>query len=137
MNITFVVAATLYMPRISHKEIRIRNSDFCSELNAIDVALNAIKTVTSPADMWIFSKSRSALQHLSNSTKVGNKNASLSLKNLKELSQKRDIFLIDSVHIGFYGNEMADLLAKESATKVSVTSNTLTFSLRSARKLKS
>ncbi|GIY96784.1 hypothetical protein CEXT_503971 [Caerostris extrusa] len=37
---------------------------FRSELIAIDVAFNATKSVTSSADIWILSNSRSAMQHL-------------------------------------------------------------------------
>ncbi|GFY11096.1 putative RNA-directed DNA polymerase from transposon BS [Trichonephila clavipes] len=75
---------------------------------------------------------RSAIQHLSDWTNVGDK-ASLSLsvsilKNLKELSHQHEIYSqwIPS-HIGLFGNDTADLLAKEGVTE-DLMSRTLTFS---------
>ncbi|GFS89532.1 putative RNA-directed DNA polymerase from transposon BS [Trichonephila clavipes] len=77
-------------PNCSHN-IKIRNPDFCSvfrsELIAIDEALRIIKMVTSSDEIWILCDSRSAIQHLSNWTNVGDKTSVSILKNLKELSQ--------------------------------------------------
>ncbi|GFX19333.1 putative RNA-directed DNA polymerase from transposon BS [Trichonephila clavipes] len=67
-------------PNCSHN-IKIRNSDFCSvfrsELIAIDEALRIIKTMTSPDEIWILCDSRSAIQHLSDWTNVGDKTSLL------------------------------------------------------------
>ncbi|GFW63436.1 RNase H domain-containing protein [Trichonephila clavipes] len=121
-------------PNCSHN-IKIRNSDFCSvfrsELIAIDEALRIIKTMTSPDEIWILCDSRSAIQHLSDWTNVGDK-TSLSvsiLKNLKELSQQHEIYFqwIPS-HIGLFGNDTADLLAKKGVTEDLMSRRTLTFS---------
>ncbi|GFX97441.1 probable RNA-directed DNA polymerase from transposon BS [Trichonephila clavipes] len=48
-----------------------------SELIAIDEALRIIKTMTSPDEIWILCDSRSAIQHLSDWTNVGDKNIGL------------------------------------------------------------
>ncbi|GFW32427.1 RNase H domain-containing protein [Trichonephila clavipes] len=90
-----------------------------------------IKTVTSSDEIWILCDSRSAIQHLSDWTNVGDK-TSLSvsiLKNLKELSQQHEIYFqwIPS-HIGLFGNDTADLLAKEGVTEDLMSRRTLTFS---------
>ncbi|GFX34215.1 tubulin polyglutamylase TTLL4 [Trichonephila clavipes] len=119
-------------PNCSHN-IKIRNSDFCSvfrsELIAIDEALRIIKTMTSPDEIWILCDSRSAIQHLSDWTNVGDKTSVSILKNLKELSQQHEIYFqwIPS-HIGLFGNDTADLLAKEGVTENLMSRRTLTFS---------
>ncbi|GFT85143.1 putative RNA-directed DNA polymerase from transposon BS [Trichonephila clavipes] len=89
-----------------------------SELIAIDEALRIIKTMTSPYEIWILCDSRSAIQHLSDWTNVGDKTSVSILKNLKELSQQHEIYFqwIPS-HIGLFGNDTADLLAKEELWK--------------------
>ncbi|GFV73962.1 RNase H domain-containing protein [Trichonephila clavipes] len=89
-----------------------------SELIAIDEALRIIKTMTSPDEIWILCDSRSAIQHLSDWTNVGDKTSVSILKNLKELSQQHEIYFqwIPS-HIGLFGNDTADLLAKEELWK--------------------
>ncbi|GFX45043.1 putative RNA-directed DNA polymerase from transposon BS [Trichonephila clavipes] len=109
------------------------NSDFCSvfrsELIAIDEALRIIKTITSPDEIWILCDSRSAIQHLSDWTNVEDKTSVSILKNLKELSQQHEIYFqwIPS-HIGLFGNDTADLLAKEGVTENLMSRRTLTFS---------
>ncbi|GFV34688.1 RNase H domain-containing protein [Trichonephila clavipes] len=89
-----------------------------SELIAIDEALRIIKTMTSPDEIWILCDSRSAIQHLSDWTNVGDKTSVSIHKNLKELSQQHEIYFqwIPS-HIGLFGNDTADLLAKEGVTE--------------------
>ncbi|GFW28317.1 RNase H domain-containing protein [Trichonephila clavipes] len=122
----------LKAPNCSHN-IKIRNSDFCSvfrsELIAIDEAFRIIKTITSPDEIWILCDSRSAIQHLSDWTNVGDKTSVSILKNLKELSQQHEIYFqwIPS-HIGLFGNDTADLLAKEGVTEDLMSRRTLTFS---------
>ncbi|GFU67850.1 RNase H domain-containing protein [Trichonephila clavipes] len=73
-------------PNCSHN-IKIRNSTFVlffrSELIAIDEALRIIKTMTSPDEIWILCDSRSAIQHLSDWTNVGDKTSVSILKILK------------------------------------------------------
>ncbi|GFV28323.1 hypothetical protein TNCV_858391, partial [Trichonephila clavipes] len=56
---------------------------FRSELIAIDEALRIIKTMTSPDEIWILCDSRSAIQHLSDWTNVGDKTSVSLLKILK------------------------------------------------------
>ncbi|GFV42019.1 RNase H domain-containing protein [Trichonephila clavipes] len=60
---------------------------------------------------------------------VGDKTSVSILKNLKELSQLHQIYfqLIPS-HIGLFGNDTADLLAKEGVTEDLMPRRTLTFS---------
>ncbi|GFY06466.1 RNase H domain-containing protein [Trichonephila clavipes] len=89
-----------------------------SELIAIDEALRIIKKMTTPDEIWILCDSRSAIQHLSDWTNVGDKTSVSILKNLKELSQQHEIYFqwIPS-HIGLFGNDTADLLAKEELWK--------------------
>ncbi|GFW65967.1 RNase H domain-containing protein [Trichonephila clavipes] len=100
-----------------------------SELIAIDEALRIIKTMTSPDEIWILCDSRSAIQHLSDWTNIGDKTSVSILKNLKELSQQHEIYFqwIPS-HIGLFGNDTADLLAKEGVTENLMSRRTLTFS---------
>ncbi|GFT36000.1 probable RNA-directed DNA polymerase from transposon BS [Trichonephila clavipes] len=100
-----------------------------SELIAIDEALRIIKTMTSPDEIWILCDSRSAIQHISDWTNVGDKTSVSILKNLKELSQQHEIYFqwIPS-HIGLFGNDTADLLAKEGVTENLMSRRTLTFS---------
>ncbi|GFT85859.1 putative RNA-directed DNA polymerase from transposon BS [Trichonephila clavipes] len=71
----------------------------------------------------------SAIQHLSDWTNVGDKTSVSILKNLKELSQQHEIYFqwIPS-HIGLFGNDTADLLAKEGVTENLMSRRTLTFS---------
>ncbi|GFS83662.1 putative RNA-directed DNA polymerase from transposon BS [Trichonephila clavipes] len=99
------------------------------ELIAIDEALRIIKMVTSPDEIWILCDSRSAIQHLSDWTNVGDKTSVSILKNLKELSQQHEIYFqwIPS-HNGLFGNDTADLLAKEGVTEDLMSRRTLTFS---------
>ncbi|GFY72949.1 hypothetical protein TNIN_437051 [Trichonephila inaurata madagascariensis] len=101
----------------------------------MEVVLNVIKTVTSPADIKIFSDSRSTIQPLWNWTKVYDKSAISILNTLKELSQQRVIYFQRfPSHIELYNNEMVNLLAKEDTIEVPVSGNILTFSERSASK---
>ncbi|GFT33241.1 hypothetical protein TNCV_4767271 [Trichonephila clavipes] len=62
-----------------------------SELIAIDEALRIIKTMTSPDEIWILCDSRSAIQHLSDWTNVGDKNRSQFLKILKNFPSNMGI----------------------------------------------
>ncbi|GFV94007.1 putative RNA-directed DNA polymerase from transposon BS [Trichonephila clavipes] len=93
-------------PNCSHN-IKIRNPDLCS----------------------VFRSDRSAIQHLSDWTNIGDKTSVSILKNLKELSQQHEIYFqwIPS-HIGLFGNDTADLLAKEGVTEDLMARRTLTFS---------
>ncbi|GFV82323.1 RNase H domain-containing protein [Trichonephila clavipes] len=74
--------------------------------------------MTSPDEIWILCDSRNAIQHLSDWTNVGDKTSVSILKNLKKLSQQHEIYFqwIPS-HIGLFGNDTADLLAKEELWK--------------------
>ncbi|GFV54781.1 RNase H domain-containing protein [Trichonephila clavipes] len=119
-------------PKCSHN-IKIRNPDFCSvfryELIAIEEALRIVKTGTSSDEIWILCDSRSAIQHFSDWTNVGDNTPVSILKNLKELFQQHEIYFqwIPS-HIGLLGNDTADLLAKEGVTEDLMSRITLTFS---------
>ncbi|GFV00404.1 putative RNA-directed DNA polymerase from transposon BS [Trichonephila clavipes] len=118
---------------LRRKLLLSKNPDFCSvfgsELTTIDEALRIIKTVTSSDEIWILCDSRSAIQHLSDWTNVGDKTSVSIPKNLKELSQQHEIYFqwIPS-HIGLFGNDTADLLAKEGVTEDLMSRRTLTFS---------
>lgn len=114
------------------RKLTIKNPDFCSvfrsELIAIEEALNAIGSITSSANIWILSDSRSAIQHLSNWNKAGDKTSVSILNKIKQLSNRRKIFIqwIPS-HIGLFGNENADLLAKQGASDSTISTRPLTF----------
>ncbi|GFV86859.1 hypothetical protein TNCV_3965891 [Trichonephila clavipes] len=86
----------LYKGSNCSHNIKIRNSDFCSVLDpgliAIDEALRIIKTMIISDEIWILCDSRSAIQHLSDWTNVGDKTWVSILKNLKELSQQHEIY---------------------------------------------
>ncbi|GFY22001.1 RNase H domain-containing protein [Trichonephila clavipes] len=113
--------------------IKIGNTEFCSgfrsELIAIDEALRIIKKVISSEEIWILCDSRSAIQHLSDWTNVGDKTSVSIFKNHKKLSQQHEIYFqwIPS-HIGLFGNDTADLLAKEGVTEDLMSRRTLNFS---------
>ncbi|GFX88765.1 RNase H domain-containing protein [Trichonephila clavipes] len=72
---------------------------------------------------------RSAIQHLSDWTNVGDKASVSILKNLKELSQQHEIYFqwIPS-RIGLFGNDTDVFLAKEGVTEYLMSRRTLTFS---------
>ncbi|GFU70865.1 hypothetical protein TNCV_1005451 [Trichonephila clavipes] len=77
------VASLLIVLIISKLGIRTFVLFFRSELIAIDEALRIIKTMTSPDEIWILCDSRSAIQHLSDWTNVGDKTSVSILKILK------------------------------------------------------
>ncbi|GFT39962.1 hypothetical protein TNCV_1056021 [Trichonephila clavipes] len=83
-----------------------------SELIAIDEVLRIIiKTMTSPDEIWILCDSRSAIQHLSDWTKMLRQKHRSQFKNLKELSQQHEIYS-NGFHLtglSLFGNDTADL----------------------------
>ncbi|GFV49020.1 RNase H domain-containing protein [Trichonephila clavipes] len=93
-------------------------SVFRSELIAIDEALRIIKTMTSPDEIWILCDSRSAIQHLSDWTNVGDKTSVSILKILKNFPSNMR-FTSNGFHLILvsFGNDTADLLAKEELWK--------------------
>ncbi|PRD34481.1 UNVERIFIED_CONTAM: hypothetical protein NCL1_14475 [Trichonephila clavipes] len=79
--------------------------------------------------IWIFSDSRSAIQHLSNWHKVGDNTGVAILEKLKRLSSSREIHLqwVPS-HVIITGNEISDALAKVGSAQHTRNSASLTYS---------
>ncbi|GFX30596.1 RNase H domain-containing protein [Trichonephila clavipes] len=79
------------------QEIKIqrKNPDSCSvfrsELVTILDGLNSIESLSQLYDIWIFSDSRSAIQHLANWSNVRGRTGTDILKILKRLSLSRQI----------------------------------------------
>ncbi|GFV87491.1 RNase H domain-containing protein [Trichonephila clavipes] len=86
--------------------------------------------------MRILSGSRSAIQHLSNWSSVGDKTGIYILNKLKQVSSCCGVhFQWIHSHVDRWGNEEAETLAKEGAREALATSNSLThLELYSARK---
>ncbi|XP_071037738.1 uncharacterized protein [Parasteatoda tepidariorum] len=110
-----------------------RNPDFCSvfrsELLAINRGLEfVLQNDLCYKDLWIFSDSHSSLQHLNNRTQIGDKTSISIVNNLKLLSLQHNIHLqwVPS-HVGIYGNDLADSLAKEGCSQPHPTSYDLTY----------
>ena len=102
--------------------IKMRNPDSCSvfrsELLAIEAGLHAIEEDSLLDPIWILTDSRSSIQYLSAWPRVGDRAGTAILQLLSKLSAKRDIYLqwIPS-HVGLYGNEIADSLAKRGTNE--------------------
>ncbi|GBM32589.1 hypothetical protein AVEN_195551-1 [Araneus ventricosus] len=108
---------------------RFRNPDNCSvfrsELLAIREALDfALRFETS--DTYILTDSKSSIQYLKNWPKVPEKTGQEIISKIVTLSQKSRICIqwIPS-HFGVFGNEVADLLAKEGSALPSAASGEL------------
>lgn len=119
-------------------QFKLRNPDLCSvfrsELIAIE-GMKTIKTETSYNDIWILTDSLSAIQDLSNWTRIGDR-ASLSiLEILKDISKQHGVYFqwVPS-HMGLSGNETADALAKEGASLPLTSCDSLTYLENYSRK---
>ncbi|GBM24440.1 hypothetical protein AVEN_41090-1 [Araneus ventricosus] len=108
---------------------RFRNPDNCSvfrsELLAIREALDfALRFETS--DTYILTDSKSSIQYLKNWPKISEKTGQEIISKIVSLSQKSKVCIqwIPS-HVGVFGNEVADLLAKEGSALPSAASGEL------------
>ncbi|PRD33610.1 UNVERIFIED_CONTAM: gag-pol [Trichonephila clavipes] len=109
---------------------KLRNSDGVDlELIAIDTGLEEALSIPGSNRIWILSDSRSAIQHLSNWHKVGDNKGVAILDKLKRISSSREIHVqwVPS-HFNIAGNEIADALAKDSATQPTMNSAPLSYS---------
>ncbi|GBL89443.1 hypothetical protein AVEN_87794-1 [Araneus ventricosus] len=108
---------------------RFRNPDNCSvfrsELLSIKEALDfALRLETS--DTYILTDSKSSIQYLKNWPKISEKTDQEMISKIASLSQKSRVCIqwIPS-HVGVFGNEVADLLAKEGSALPSAVSGEL------------
>ncbi|GFW73462.1 gag-pol [Trichonephila clavipes] len=113
--------------------IKLRNSDGCSVFRSEPIVIDSClkDTLSFPGrhSVWIFSDSRSTIQHLSNWHKVGDRTRVAILEKLKHLSSSREIHLqwVPS-HVNIGGNNIADSLAKEDAAQHTMSSATVAYS---------
>ncbi|XP_035222122.1 ribonuclease HI-like [Stegodyphus dumicola] len=119
--------------RCRDQEIKIqrRNPDFCSvfrsELIAILEGLNSIMWLPQLKDIWIFSDSRSAVQHLPDWHNVRDNTCGDILRKLKQLSLSYQIhFQWIPSHVDVAGNEIADSLARAGASETTTPAAPLT-----------
>ncbi|GFX73238.1 RNase H domain-containing protein [Trichonephila clavipes] len=95
-----------------------RNLDFSSvfksELFAIDEGLSYLLSSLDPKFIWILSDSRSAFQHLSNWSSVGDKTGTFILNKLKQVSSCDVHFQWIPSHVDIWGNEEAKEGAREA-----------------------
>ncbi|GFX83664.1 RNase H domain-containing protein [Trichonephila clavipes] len=108
---------------------RPRLDESSSELIAIDTGLEEALSIPGSNRIWILSDSRSAIQRLSNWHKVGDNKGVAILDKLKRISSSREIHVqwVPS-HFNIAGNEIADALAKDSATQPTMNSAPLSYS---------
>ncbi|XP_015915890.2 ribonuclease H-like [Parasteatoda tepidariorum] len=105
--------------KLRDQEIKIkrRNPDFCSvfrsELIAILEGLDSIMSLSRFIDIWIFSDSKSAIQHLIDWHNVRDSIGADILRKLKHLSLSHRIhFQWIPSHVDIAGNKIADGLAR-------------------------
>ncbi|GBN07560.1 hypothetical protein AVEN_166867-1 [Araneus ventricosus] len=110
-------------------KLRLRNPDNCSvfrsELLAIREALDfSLRFETS--DVYILTDSKSSIQYLKKWPKISGKTGQEIIFKIVSLSQKSRVCIqwIPS-HVGVFGNEVADLLAKVESALPSVASGEL------------
>ncbi|GBN71618.1 hypothetical protein AVEN_101042-1 [Araneus ventricosus] len=108
---------------------RFRNSDNCSvfrsELLAIREALN-FDLHFENSDIYILTDSKSSIQYLKNWPEIREKTGQEVISKIATLSQKSRIcFQWIPSHVGVFGNEEADVLAKERSALPSATSSEL------------
>ncbi|GBN39198.1 hypothetical protein AVEN_62235-1 [Araneus ventricosus] len=109
-----------------------RNPDNCSvfpsELLAIREALNFALHFEN-SDIYVLTDSKSSIQYLKNWPEIREKTGQEVVSKTATLSQKsRVCFQWIPSHIGVFGNEEADMLAKEGSALPSATSNELFMS---------
>ncbi|KAK2712730.1 hypothetical protein QYM36_011427 [Artemia franciscana] len=95
------------------------SSIFQAEIKAIEIAITEIQNTETPDSFLICSDSLSSLLYLANYQVSPTKEMakiSQMIKTLQERNFTIKIIWIPS-HIGLYGNEMADMMAKESLTQ--------------------
>ncbi|GBO02666.1 hypothetical protein AVEN_63276-1 [Araneus ventricosus] len=108
---------------------RFRNPDNCSvfrsELLAIREALNFALHFEN-SDIYILTDSKSSIQYLKNWPEIREKTVQEVISKIATLSQKsRVCFQWIPSHVGLFGNEEADVLAKEGSALPSATSSEL------------
>ncbi|GBO09151.1 putative RNA-directed DNA polymerase from transposon BS [Araneus ventricosus] len=108
---------------------RFRNPDNCSvfrsELLAIREALNFALHFEN-SDIYILTDSKSSIQYLKNWPEIREKTGQEVISKIATLSQKsRVCFQWIPSHVGVFGNEEADVLAKEGSALPSATSSEL------------
>ncbi|GFW70800.1 RNase H domain-containing protein [Trichonephila clavipes] len=103
---------------------------------AIDERPNYVLSSLDSKSIWILSDSRSAIQHLSNWSSIGDKTGTSIINNLKQVSSSCDVhFQRIPSHVDIWCNEEADALAKAVAREALAAANSLTYlELYSARK---
>ncbi|GFW04765.1 RNase H domain-containing protein [Trichonephila clavipes] len=105
------------------------SSVFKSELIAIEHGLEAVLNEQDFGDLCILSDSHSSLQHLYNWITVRDKAGVSIRQKLTQISESHDVyFQWISTHVNIFGNEQADLLAKEVCNASPPISSTLTYS---------
>ncbi|GFU81528.1 RNase H domain-containing protein [Trichonephila clavipes] len=116
------------------QEIKIQRKNpiscsvFRSELVAILEELNTIELLSLLHDIWFFSNSRSAIQHLANWHNVRNRTGTDILKILKKHSLSRHIyFQWNPSHVNIARNEIADSLVKAGACETITPAAPLTY----------
>ena len=100
-------------------------SNYKAEVIAIDHAINAIHSqftfnIKTPTDIVIFTDSQSALLELQNCTETTDKDIASLANDIDRLLMQFNIHLTLQWipgHIGIYGNEKADVLAKQGTAK--------------------
>ncbi|GFU08409.1 RNase H domain-containing protein [Trichonephila clavipes] len=103
-------------------------TDAVNLLVEILVRLNTIELLPQLHDIWIFSDSRSAIQHLANWHNVRDCTGTDILKILKRFSISRQIhFQRIPSHVNIAGNEIADSLARPGAGKTTTPATRLTY----------
>ncbi|GFV09456.1 RNase H domain-containing protein [Trichonephila clavipes] len=101
---------------------------------SLKVKLKYKHSLLNEQDLWILSDSRSSLQYLYNWITVEDKASVSILQKLRQISESRDIpFQWIPSHVNIFGNEQADLLAKEGCNASPPISSTLTFSEHQSR----
>ncbi|GBO39971.1 hypothetical protein AVEN_268816-1 [Araneus ventricosus] len=78
--------------------------------------------------LWILGDSRSSIEHLKNSTYIGDKTSLSILQKLKLISLQHDVhFQWIPSHVDIHGNIKADNLAKEGSSHLIPSSSEITF----------
>ncbi|GFT32754.1 RNase H domain-containing protein [Trichonephila clavipes] len=132
--VTILAVASILVFGTRKLKSRGKNPDSCSvfrsELVEIleRLCVNTIELLPQLRDIWIFSDSRSAIQHLANWHNVRDCTGTDILKILKRFSISRQIhFQRIPSHVNIAGNEIADSLARPGAGKTTTPATPLTY----------